>query len=77
MISGEPLATWLAVQTFSQEVSMSALQAQGRGFDPHCSKECYIGAVSETMPGCGVWKDTCPPAVGLFGAVRMVHDFLF
>ncbi len=33
---GEPLATWLAVWTFSQVVSMSALQAQGRGFDPHC-----------------------------------------
>ncbi len=33
---GEPLATWLAARTFSQVVSMSALQAQGCGFDPHC-----------------------------------------
>ncbi len=32
---GEPPATGLAVQTFSQVVSMSTLQAQGRGFNPH------------------------------------------
>ncbi len=33
---GEPLATWLVVWTFSQVVSMSALQAQVHRFDPHC-----------------------------------------
>ncbi len=32
----EPLATWVAVWTFIQVVSMSALQAQDHGFDPHC-----------------------------------------
>ncbi len=34
-IYGEPLATWLKVQTFSQVVSISALQTQGHRFDPH------------------------------------------
>ncbi len=36
---GEPLATWLAVWPFCQVISMSALQAQGCGFDPHCGQE--------------------------------------
>ncbi len=32
---GEPLATWLAVRTFSQVVSISALQTQGRYVHPY------------------------------------------
>ncbi len=49
---GEPLVTWLVVQTYSEVVSMSTLQAQGHGFYPLCGKEYYNGAVSEASLGC-------------------------
>ncbi len=39
---GEPLATWLAVWTFSQVVSMSALQVQSNGFDHTVARNATI-----------------------------------
>ncbi len=39
---GEPLDTWLAVQTFSQVVSMSALQAQGHRVNPTVARNTTI-----------------------------------
>ncbi len=51
---GEPLATWLEVQTFGQVVSMSALQTQGHGFDSHCGYECYKTVLYHYAPSPGI-----------------------
>ncbi len=39
---GEQLATWLAVWTFSQVVSISALQAQGRESIPTMARNATM-----------------------------------